>query len=228
MNEFYKIGMTTNLKKRMDSFSTLPFRIEKLYLIETENSRVLEKELHDKFDSKRVNGEWFSLNKDDISEINKIYPLKDGFGVVGTKIINKPSLIPKYKGPGIIVDFVIISMSFYVLIATSVKPWVKILTFAMIILTTIISRQILNNGYASLGKSKFRSYLCFIYYAIYVLTMGVFPVLAILNIISYEFAKILIWAVVYSSVAIIGKIIRIRNHLNYTFMEEYEINYPDE
>lgn len=71
MNKFYKIGMTTNLKNRMDSFSTLPFPIEKLYLIETENPRDVEKELHDRFESKRVRGEWFLLKKLILGKLTK-------------------------------------------------------------------------------------------------------------------------------------------------------------
>lgn len=167
------------------------------------------------------------IKKVDIGEINKMYPLKDGFGIVGSKIIDNPSFIPEYKGPGVLIDLITISMSFYVLIATSIKPWVKILTYVMIVLTAIVSRQILNNGYAFLEKSKIKSSLCFIYYGAYILTMGIIPILAVLNIISYSFARVFIWAFTYSSVVIIGKNIEI-NRFDYTILEEYEINYPDE
>lgn len=66
----YKIGKTANPEQRLRAFLTqFPFAVEYVSLIRTENMGKLEKELHRKFDLKRLKGEWFALSDDDVTYI---------------------------------------------------------------------------------------------------------------------------------------------------------------
>jgi Meiotically up-regulated gene 113 len=66
----YKIGRTKNPNDRLKTFNVkLPFEVEFICLIETANMHALEAELHEQFSDKRVNGEWFNLNSDDVEYI---------------------------------------------------------------------------------------------------------------------------------------------------------------
>ena len=63
----YKIGVTTNLSKRINQISLkMPFELEVIHTIKCKNIYELEKEFHEKFKKKNINGEWFELSKDDI------------------------------------------------------------------------------------------------------------------------------------------------------------------
>jgi hypothetical protein len=67
---YYKIGLTGDPDNRAKTFGIqLPFEVEFLALIPTEDMRVLEQELHRRFAEKRVNGEWFSLDDGDVEYI---------------------------------------------------------------------------------------------------------------------------------------------------------------
>lgn len=67
---YYKIGRTTNPKDRMKTFSVkLPFEVEYVCVIQTDNMYGLEQILHNRFADKRVNGEWFNLSPDDVEHI---------------------------------------------------------------------------------------------------------------------------------------------------------------
>jgi len=69
----YKIGRTKNPDDRMKTFGIqLPFEVQFVHLIETANMYKLERSLHKKFSSKRVNGEWFQLVPEDIEFIKGI------------------------------------------------------------------------------------------------------------------------------------------------------------
>ena len=71
--EYYKIGVSQSIRARMDSLCAgLPEKPELLFVIEDPNYTSLEKELHDKFNEKRVNREWFRLGEDDIAFIGSI------------------------------------------------------------------------------------------------------------------------------------------------------------
>lgn len=70
---YYKIGKTGNPDDRMRTFNVkLPFEVSYLCLIKTDDMHLLEKELHERFSSKRVNGEWFRLKKADIAYIMQL------------------------------------------------------------------------------------------------------------------------------------------------------------
>jgi DNA-binding PadR family transcriptional regulator len=71
-----KIGYTKNIKERLEQLK----RIKKselflIHLLKTSDMVTLESFFHKKFDSKRVEGEWFKLNQADIEYIkNGIFP----------------------------------------------------------------------------------------------------------------------------------------------------------
>jgi hypothetical protein len=67
---YYKIGRTVNPDNRMATFTVkLPFEVEYTCVIQCEDMYGLEKELHARFASKRVNGEWFNLAPEDVEYI---------------------------------------------------------------------------------------------------------------------------------------------------------------
>lgn len=60
----YKIGITKNLKRRIKQFSTgNPENIKIDYFIATERYKTLETELHEKFKTHRISGEWFEFDE---------------------------------------------------------------------------------------------------------------------------------------------------------------------
>lgn len=65
-----KIGCTTNLSKRTAQIAAaLPFSVELLASHHTETDRyAAEKWFHDRFSSRRLNGEWFKIG---LKELNK-------------------------------------------------------------------------------------------------------------------------------------------------------------
>ncbi len=66
--ERYKIGFTSSsVESRMANMQTAnPRKLSIVCYITTDNYKELEKELHGMFDSKRIVGEWFSLDSEDI------------------------------------------------------------------------------------------------------------------------------------------------------------------
>lgn len=69
----YKIGRTRNPKSRRETFGVLlPFDVEYVCLIQADDMYALERELHDRFADKRVNGEWFALSPDDVTHIKSM------------------------------------------------------------------------------------------------------------------------------------------------------------
>jgi hypothetical protein len=69
----YKIGYSAEPVRRIETLGVkLPFPITPLHLIPTNDTRVAERQLHDQYISKRVNGEWFNLTPEDVSHICSI------------------------------------------------------------------------------------------------------------------------------------------------------------
>ncbi len=67
MNGTFKIGKTKHIEKRMNVFGVkLPFKNELIYLIKTGNHHQTEVAFHNHFSHKRLEGEWFQLNQDDV------------------------------------------------------------------------------------------------------------------------------------------------------------------
>ena len=79
-NGLVKIGITKNIRKRFRALEkSSPVEIKIIGIKSTPDKRTLESELHDMFQSKRVNGEWFLLDKADMM----ILRVKYGFCTLG-------------------------------------------------------------------------------------------------------------------------------------------------
>ncbi|MDQ0428548.1 putative GIY-YIG superfamily endonuclease [Planomicrobium stackebrandtii] len=100
MNGSFKIGKTKNLEKRMNIFGVkLPFENKLIFLIKTGNHHQTEAAFHKHFSAKRLEGEWFALNKEDLAwikagkytvEINQtILPLEEKKTAIKTEDENK-------------------------------------------------------------------------------------------------------------------------------------------
>jgi len=64
---FYKIGYTINLNNREKQLSTgNPGSMKILKSFQTDWNRKVETTLHRQFNSKRVRGEWFRLDRNDV------------------------------------------------------------------------------------------------------------------------------------------------------------------
>lgn len=71
---FFKIGVTKGLAEhRLKYFQTYyPFELNVVHVINCDNAYRLEWSLHQKYNIKRVRGEWFDLSDQDIIEIKNI------------------------------------------------------------------------------------------------------------------------------------------------------------
>jgi len=70
---YYKIGVSTNITKRLKKLATIPpFDMTLLHIIETPDMFGLEVRLHKQFAPKRKRGEWFELNYEDIEWIKTL------------------------------------------------------------------------------------------------------------------------------------------------------------
>lgn len=66
----YKIGRTIDPDNRMKVFSVkLPFEVEYVALIQTDDMKTLETSLHQRFAHLHINGEWFALTPADVEYI---------------------------------------------------------------------------------------------------------------------------------------------------------------
>lgn len=72
MNGTFKIGKTKHIEKRMNLFNVkLPFENQLVFLIKSGNHHQTEVAFHKHFSQKRAEGEWFTLDKADITWIKK-------------------------------------------------------------------------------------------------------------------------------------------------------------
>tara|TARA_R100000278_G_scaffold40193_3_gene35434 strand:+ start:11309 stop:11749 length:441 start_codon:yes stop_codon:yes gene_type:complete len=62
----YKIGYTTNFNKRIKNYKTHNPNIKTLCVIESSNSFELESYLHNRFENKNIDGEWFDLTEEEV------------------------------------------------------------------------------------------------------------------------------------------------------------------
>lgn len=66
--KYFKIGKTINFGKRLNQIRLqLPFPVEVVHKIKTDDVIGIEAYWHKRFAAKRVNGEWFSLTKEDVA-----------------------------------------------------------------------------------------------------------------------------------------------------------------
>ena len=68
--EYYKIGRTNDINRRVTEVGILlPFEVKLVCSIETDDMCYLETSLRKRFADKRVGGEWFKLDEDDVQSI---------------------------------------------------------------------------------------------------------------------------------------------------------------
>lgn len=73
ISKLYKIGRTNNPSRRLKEFSrALPFQIEVVAVVHTEDAPTLEWQLQQRYAEQRQRGEWFKLQAVDIREICEI------------------------------------------------------------------------------------------------------------------------------------------------------------
>lgn len=66
-DDLFKIGHSRDYKSRIATFAVvLPFDVEYELVLRSDDRVELEGELHDKFDERRVRGEWFNLSNHDL------------------------------------------------------------------------------------------------------------------------------------------------------------------
>lgn len=69
-NGHYKIGKAKNPDNRLKTFTVkLPFKVEYICTIQTVDMGELEAALHEQYETKRIDGEWFNLEPEDIEYI---------------------------------------------------------------------------------------------------------------------------------------------------------------
>ena len=66
VDQYYKIGQTTNLKKRIGEYTKLMKEPKVIINVPCKNYIDIEKELHEMYADKNTNGEWFLLSNEDI------------------------------------------------------------------------------------------------------------------------------------------------------------------
>lgn len=70
----YKIGMTKDPYNRLKTFGVqLPFQVEYELVIESNDYKAFQKELHARFQDKHINGEWFALDQADVEALREEY-----------------------------------------------------------------------------------------------------------------------------------------------------------
>lgn len=69
-NGHTKIGCTINIKNRLSALqSSSPDRLALIHSIKVFDMRTVEISIHKEFHGKKISGEWFSLNEDDIEKV---------------------------------------------------------------------------------------------------------------------------------------------------------------
>jgi predicted GIY-YIG superfamily endonuclease len=72
-NDFYKIGISKNVKRRAWELNRyIPIVIRAVHYFACHDYRKVERALHEKYSSKRVQYEWFKLDKKDVKWITSI------------------------------------------------------------------------------------------------------------------------------------------------------------
>lgn len=72
---WFKIGKSVTPEIRIRNLGILlPFKIEVLAVWKAHNHHLMENYLHEMYDSKRINGEWFEFSKKEVLELIKRIP----------------------------------------------------------------------------------------------------------------------------------------------------------
>ena len=71
-DKVYKIGKSTDVTRRYKKIQTqMPYKMEEVHVIETDDPSGIEAYWHNRFKDKRQNGEWFKLSASDIKAFKK-------------------------------------------------------------------------------------------------------------------------------------------------------------
>lgn len=94
-NGLYKIGRAWNLVRRLDQLRTAAPFLKEIHSIRSRESHDLERWLHAHFSHKRIVGEWFALDEDDLDFITTV----DGHGsqLTHTKLLMFCEKVKKIK-----------------------------------------------------------------------------------------------------------------------------------
>jgi predicted GIY-YIG superfamily endonuclease len=65
----FKIGIAKNFKRRLKNYTEMAYNPEVIHVMECKDNRQVEKYFSTVFESKRLKGEWFKLNKKDVEYI---------------------------------------------------------------------------------------------------------------------------------------------------------------
>lgn len=71
LDKHYKIGISKSPNDRLKEFTLLPYELETVLIEKVKGYDKREKELHEHFANKRVRGEWFELNEEDVVYIKQ-------------------------------------------------------------------------------------------------------------------------------------------------------------
>lgn len=72
--DFYKIGIATDVHKRISGMQTgSPFTISLVASVEVDNPLALEKELHAMYSHRHHRREWFALTDEDVTAIRSLF-----------------------------------------------------------------------------------------------------------------------------------------------------------
>ena len=71
----YKIGLTNDIDRRLKELNgkQAAFEVKLLWSIAVSDMRAAESWLHDKFSDRRVHGEWFQFDDDELSQVRELY-----------------------------------------------------------------------------------------------------------------------------------------------------------
>ena len=67
MGVCHKIGYTKALKRRLKQLKTANHTFALVHSVSVVNGRAVEKRLHEYFAHKKISGEWYSLNSEEVS-----------------------------------------------------------------------------------------------------------------------------------------------------------------
>ena len=102
LNEFYKIGMSSAPHNRVSQIQTaVPYKVKIEAIIPSTEMEVLEKNLHLTFKHKRVSGEWFLLDTDDLKQIMLLIPEGFVYSAKKTQTISESEFFSISKKPKI-------------------------------------------------------------------------------------------------------------------------------
>lgn len=75
----YKVGHSVDVGSRIKAFSVQPpFEYKLVHTFPTDDMAQTESVLHNRFSGKKIRGEWFALDEEDVDEIVRIVRFKDG------------------------------------------------------------------------------------------------------------------------------------------------------